>query len=95
MLEEELVPVKAKTASVKPMTNINFTILRPRESISSAEFTNNQDEDLLYFSLGPNTRYKQTVNEVQDECDDSFASKGEPTTASSYNFELECPITAN
>ena len=31
----------------------------------------------------------------QDEYDDSFALKGKSTTASSYNFESECPIAAN
>ena len=92
--EEESVPVKAKTASVKPMTDIDFAILRPRDSISSTEFTSNHDADLLEFSPGPNKRYKQTVMDKQDEYDDSFA-KSKSTMASSYNFELECPIAAS
>ena len=77
------------------MTDIDFAILRPRDSISSTEFTSNHDTDLLEFSPGPNKRYKQTVMDKQDEYDDSFASKGKSTTASSYNFESECPIAAN
>ena len=72
VLEEESVPVKAKTASVKPITNIDFAILRQRELISLTKFTNNQDEDLLYFSSGPYKQYKQTINEVQDKYDDSL-----------------------
>ena len=95
MLEEESVPVKAKKASVKPMTNIDFAILRPRDSISSTEITTTQDEDLLYFSPDPNKRYKQTVMDNQDKYDGSFASKGKSTMASSYIFESECPIAAN
>ena len=77
------------------MNDIDFAILRPRESISSTKFTTNQDENLLQFSPGPNKRYKQTVMDKQDEYDDSFASKGKTTTESSYNFESECPIAAN
>ena len=65
VLEEELVLIKAKTASVKHMTYINFAIIRPRESISSTEFTSDLDEDLLHFSRGPNKRYKQTNNEIK------------------------------
>ena len=95
MLEEKSVPVKAENALVKPMTNINFAILWPRESISLTKITAIQDEDLLHFSPGFNKRYKQTVMDKQDEYDDSFASKGKSTTASSYNFESECPIAAN
>ena len=75
------------------MTNIDFAILRPRDSISSTEITTR--EDLLHFSTGPNKRYKQTVMDKQDNYDDSFASKGKSTTASSYNFESERPIAAN
>ena len=82
-------------ALVKSMTNIDFATLQPRESISSTEFTNNQDEDLLHLSSGPNKWYKQTINEVQDEYDDSFALKGKSTTTSSCNFKLECAIKAN
>ena len=77
------------------MTDIVFTILQPRESISSTEITTIQDEDLLHFSPGSNKCYKQTVMDKQDKYDDSFASKGKSTTASSYNFESECPIAAN
>ena len=68
------------------MTDINFAILRPRESMSLTEFTTNQDKDLLQFSPGPNKRYKQTVKDKQDEYDDSFALKGKSTTASSCSF---------
>ena len=56
--EEELVPVKAKKALVKPMTNIDFAILQPRESISLTEITITQDEDLLHSSPGPSKLYK-------------------------------------
>ena len=31
----------------------------------------------------------------QDKYNDSFALKGKSTTASSYNFESECPIAVN
>ena len=78
-MEEESVPVKTKKALVKPMTDIDFTILPPRESISLTEFTTNQDEDLLHFPYGPNERYKQTVMDTQDEYEDNFASKGKST----------------
>ena len=95
MSKEELVPVKTKTALINPITNINFATLQQRESISSTEFTTNQDENLLHFSPGPNKRYKQTVIDKQDEYDDSFASKGKSTTTSSYNFESEWLCTTN
>ena len=87
--------VKAKMALVKPMTDIDFAILRPRDSISSTEYASNQDTNLLQFSPGPNKRYKQTVMDKQDEYDDSFASKSKSTMASSYDFESECPIAAS
>ena len=93
--EEESVPVKAKKVSVKPMTDIDFAILRSRDSISLTKITSTQDEDLLNFSPGPNKRYKQTVMDNQDNYDDSFALKGKSTMASSYNFESECPVAAN
>ena len=76
MLEEVPVLGKAKKASVKPITDINFAILQPRESISSTKFTTNQDEDLLHFSSGPYKRYKQTIMDKQDKYNDSFALKG-------------------
>ena len=36
------------------MTDIDFAMLRPRESMSLAKFTTNQDEDLLYVSPSAN-----------------------------------------
>ena len=77
------------------MNNSNFVILWPRESISSTEFTTNQYEDLLQLPYCPNKHYKQRIYKVQDNYDNSFASKGKSISASSYNFELECPIAAN
>ena len=80
MSEEESVTIKVKTAFVKPMTNINFAILQPRELISSTEYITNQDNDLLLFSPVPNKCYKQPVMDKQDNYDDSFALKGKSTS---------------
>ena len=77
------------------MTDIDFAILGPRDSICLNEITTTQDKDLLHFSPGPNKCYKQTVMDKQDEYDDIFASKGKSTMASSYKFDLECLIAAN
>ena len=61
------------------------------ESIFLTEIKTTQDEDLPHFSPSPNKCYK----DKQDKYDNNFALKGKSTTASSFNFELECPIAAN
>ena len=76
------------------MTDVDFAILRPRESPSSTKYTSNHNKDLLQLSFGPKKHNKETFVDKEDDYDDSIASNYKSTLALSYNFESECHIAA-